>query len=879
MILSRRVNTFSFILTVALTLSGISYSQPAAAQGKLVPIKIKPLSDTYAEIDSLRLQFDIVQDGKGADGKAVKGNMFAKIEVNNAKEQRRTTLGGSLLISQMEGNFPAKTQMSVLNFGSDAYVLLEADTTTCLKTEDASFTKQIDDLQGTFDEAINELVIAMSQDDKTPIASLVGEEIVNGIDVQHYVVDSATTGGKPILQGLNKDGSQFKQAKIDVWTATEGDYLVKLALNGTGKSNLTGDFVDGKVTFSVAYSDINKTVNLTLPKSCQNAVAAPATATEASTSDAEPIGSYKDVKQATVRLVARGTFWAPGADEAISEEWSGSGFIIDPSGLAMTNNHVVVATDSLQAYVGGEVIPRNVKVIARNECADVALIKISGRNFPFLAWNENEVEAGLDVYAAGFPLGDPEFTLTRGIVSKARANGYTAISGIEYRIEHDATINPGNSGGPLVTAEGRVVGVNAAQNKEARQSFATPASIVLEGLEGMKEGKDVTAIGILPRALLTQFANGVWAESVQEGSLAGEAGVKPGDIITSLGGEAVIGSDGEETMESFCRILREKAGENMSIEVTRLSTSESLAGELGGEALSVSGQIENNSGNNSNNNTEEEMVNIEIINNSTEPVAKIYIVSPDSDDWGDNVLEGDPIEPDGRLSLQVRKGIFDFKPANDADESLGALYSLTLEEGSEIEVTGIAGLPAGAKKAFEDKFDKLQKNVWTPTKEDDTETTISDGEYCMAVNKSGWSIWDITKTKYTKNFSAEVSCNVDPAGGLCAMGFGADNDNNYWMSLTPEAQTITVFEKRNGNWLEKPIIDTTKSFAIKPSGTNFMGIDRVNGKIFVYANGRLLAQANAAKFNTPRILVGGGTHADGDSARACLDNFTVWNVR
>ena len=216
---------------------------------------------------------------------------------------------------------------------------------------------------------------------------------------------------------------------------------------------------------------------------------APSTSSESTTSEeAQPIDSYKDVKQATVRLVARGNFWEVGAGEAVTDEWSGSGFIIDPSGLAMTNNHVVIGAQSLQAYVGGEVIPRNVKVIARDKCADVALIKISGKGFPFLAWDESEVDAGLDVYAAGFPLGDPEFTLTRGIVSKAKANGSTGISGSD-RIEHDATINPGSSGGPLVNVDGRVVGVNAAQNKDARQSFAAPAAIVLEMLDARKTAK------------------------------------------------------------------------------------------------------------------------------------------------------------------------------------------------------------------------------------------------------------------------------------------------------------------------------------------------------------------------------------------------------
>ncbi|MEI2690512.1 MAG: serine protease [Anaerolineae bacterium] len=73
---------------------------------------------------------------------------------------------------------------------------------------------------------------------------------------------------------------------------------------------------------------------------------------------------------------------------------------------------------------------------------------------------------GLDVYAAGFPLGDPEFTLTRGIVSKARADGETDWASVDSVLEHDASINPGNSGGPLITGDGKVIGVNYAGNNE-----------------------------------------------------------------------------------------------------------------------------------------------------------------------------------------------------------------------------------------------------------------------------------------------------------------------------------------------------------------------------------------------------------------------------
>jgi serine protease Do len=110
-----------------------------------------------------------------------------------------------------------------------------------------------------------------------------------------------------------------------------------------------------------------------------------------------------------------------------------------------------------------------------------------------MTWREGSVDVGLDVYAAGFPLGDPEYTLTRGIVSKARADGDRAWTSVDYVLEHDANIQPGNSGGPLVDDEGHVVGVNYSGGFAAlaAQYYAIARDEALPVIEQLREGNDV----------------------------------------------------------------------------------------------------------------------------------------------------------------------------------------------------------------------------------------------------------------------------------------------------------------------------------------------------------------------------------------------------
>ena len=110
------------------------------------------------------------------------------------------------------------------------------------------------------------------------------------------------------------------------------------------------------------------------------------------------------------------------------------------------------------------------------------------------------------------PAGRPEFSLTRGIVSKARANGETSWASVDNVLMHDATINPGNSGGPLVTSDGKVVGVNYAGNANANQYFAITQAEAQSVIEQLRENTDVTSLGINGQAVKSDDGtiSGIW---------------------------------------------------------------------------------------------------------------------------------------------------------------------------------------------------------------------------------------------------------------------------------------------------------------------------------------------------------------------------------
>ncbi|MGQ0617153.1 MAG: S1C family serine protease [Acidimicrobiia bacterium] len=315
---------------------------------------------------------------------------------------------------------------------------------------------------------------------------------------------------------------------------------------------------------------------------------------DASEGRAGAISDVKDVKDATIQIVSKGSFVQPADSLAtfveIEGAGSGSGFIIDPSGIAVTNNHVVTGNASLEVFVAGGDDPVSARVLGVSECSDLAVIKLDGGPYPYLDWYDGDIDAGLEVRAAGFPLGDPEYTLTNGIVSKAEADGDTDWASVSSVIEHDANIQPGNSGGPLVDVEsGRVVAVNYAGGDVGgtgtSQFFAISSKLAEPLVEELEEG-DVESLGVNGVAVVDEETGvaGIWVASVDTNSPAGQLGLRGGDIIERIEGLA-LGTDG--TMKDYCDVLRSRQpSDRLSVQVLRFDEDVRLRGEFNGDELS-----------------------------------------------------------------------------------------------------------------------------------------------------------------------------------------------------------------------------------------------------------------------------------------------------
>ena len=238
---------------------------------------------------------------------------------------------------------------------------------------------------------------------------------------------------------------------------------------------------------------------------------------------------------------------------------SGSGVIISEDGFIVTNNHVIERANQIEITLSNNK-RYSATVVGNDRDTDIALLKIDEENLPFANFaNSDEVLVGEWVLAVGNPF-NLSSTVTAGIVS-AKGRSINILenfqgrsnTAIESFIQTDAAVNPGNSGGALVNLDGELIGINTAiatpTGTFAGYSFAVPANIVSKVVSDLKDYGMVQRgfLGVsirdvdsdIARELELMHPNGVYLQDILPDGAADNAGLKSGDVIVAINGEAV----------------------------------------------------------------------------------------------------------------------------------------------------------------------------------------------------------------------------------------------------------------------------------------------------------------------------------------------------
>ncbi len=262
---------------------------------------------------------------------------------------------------------------------------------------------------------------------------------------------------------------------------------------------------------------------------------------------------------------------AQGEEGELSQVSSGTGFILTPDGLVITNKHVVEDEEAQYVVILEDGTELEAEILARDTLNDIALVQILGEDerlgeLPTIEFGDSsEIQVGDPVIAIGNALGEYSNTATAGIISATdreiiAAGGNFGTETLVNLIQTDAAINPGNSGGPLFNLAGEVIGMNTAIDSTARGiGFAIPSNDIAGVVSSYQEYGEIIRpfIGVryvpVTERLKEYFSltvdHGVYVMSdaetgpgVIEGSPADKAGIQEGDVILSFGGKKITES-------------------------------------------------------------------------------------------------------------------------------------------------------------------------------------------------------------------------------------------------------------------------------------------------------------------------------------------------
>jgi Do/DeqQ family serine protease len=252
--------------------------------------------------------------------------------------------------------------------------------------------------------------------------------------------------------------------------------------------------------------------------------------------------------------IFRRFFGVPGQQPEQMQRSLGSGVMVDPSGLVVTNNHVIEGADQVKVSLSDK-REFEAEIVLKDARSDLAVLHLKDvhEKFPTLDFaNSDELQVGDVVLAIGNPFGVGQ-TVTHGIIS-ALARTQVGITDYQFFIQTDAAINPGNSGGALVDMTGKLAGINTAIFSRSGGSqgigFAIPANMVRVVVASARNGGKAVKrpwLGARLQAVTPEIAetlglrvpNGALVANVVPGSPAARAGMKPSDLIVAIEGQAI----------------------------------------------------------------------------------------------------------------------------------------------------------------------------------------------------------------------------------------------------------------------------------------------------------------------------------------------------
>jgi len=252
--------------------------------------------------------------------------------------------------------------------------------------------------------------------------------------------------------------------------------------------------------------------------------------------------------------IFRRFFGVPGQMPEQVQRSLGSGVMVDPSGLVVTNNHVIEGADQVKVSLSDK-REFEAEIVLKDSRSDLAVLRLKDvrEKFPTLDFaNSDELQVGDVVLAIGNPFGVGQ-TVTHGIIS-ALARTQVGITDYQFFIQTDAAINPGNSGGALVDMTGKLAGINTAIFSRSGGShgigFAIPANMVRVVVASARSGGKAVKrpwLGARLQAVTPEIAetlglrrpSGALVANVVSGSPAARAGLKLSDLIVAIEGQAV----------------------------------------------------------------------------------------------------------------------------------------------------------------------------------------------------------------------------------------------------------------------------------------------------------------------------------------------------